>query len=106
MRKVLRIAAPIPATKKTGHDSISLPGGGAFPERPCVSSFRSHYLPRWLLVRRTLWFSMAQPFLGACTTHVHGCCAAIIIEYLQTATKTVARGSVSEDVNLRSHFSS
>src|SRR5437773_1886066 len=108
MRKVFaHCGAVIPATRKTGHISISLLQQGRFPWAPLrvVFSFPL-FCPRCLLVRCTLWLSTPQSFLGACTTHVYGRCAAIIIEYLQTAAETVARDSIGEDVNLRSHFSS
>src|SRR6266481_3142564 len=107
MRKVLRIAARLfRPRKRLGMTAFVVPAG-ALSRAPLrvVFSFPL-FCPCCLLVRCTLWFSMPQSFLGACTTHVHGRRAAIIIEYLQTAAETVARDSVSEDVNLRSHLSS
>jgi hypothetical protein len=92
--------------EKDRHINISLPQQGAFPGAPVYRLFVPVILPSLPSRKVHVWFSIPQSFLGACTTHVYGRYAAIIVEYLQTAAETVARDFVSEDVNLRSHFSS
>src|SRR5262249_12747090 len=106
MKKVVHGGVVVSSARKIGIPLFRSTAGGAFPGAPACRFWFPLFCPCCLLVWYTFWFSSSQLFLRACTTHVHSRRAAIIIEYLQTAAETVARDSVGEDVNLRSHFSS
>src|SRR4029077_19166193 len=98
----------ISRTHKSGHSQVlTVPNRGAFTSAPAHCSAFSFI--RFALSDFLLGVCCVLPCsvcLQACPAHIDRRCAGIVVKDFQTLTETVARDSIGEDVDLRSHLSS